>query len=45
MTWLLLINLLQVKDFNIAKQEEDISYYAGFVGELIPLQGVSLMYF
>lgn len=30
---LYLLNLLQVEDFNIAEEEEDISYYAGFVGE------------
>lgn len=30
---LYLLDLLQVEDFNIAEQEEDISYYAGFVGE------------
>ena len=35
--YVILFNLLQVRDFNIAKQEEDISYYAGFVGECILL--------
>lgn len=32
---LIIFNLLQVQDFNIAKREEDISYYAGLVGEQI----------
>jgi len=26
---------MQIRDFNIAKREEDVGYYAGFVGELI----------
>lgn len=32
---LILLYLLQVQDFNIAKREEDIGYYAGLVGEQI----------
>lgn len=28
----------QIRDFNIAKEEEDISYYAGYVGEAIVIK-------
>ncbi|GJW30204.1 zinc induced facilitator-like 1-like protein isoform X1 [Tanacetum coccineum] len=33
-----------VRDFNIAEKEEDISYYAGFVGLLAPLLKLSFSY-
>lgn len=26
---------LQIRDFHIAKREEDIGYYAGYVGEAL----------
>jgi hypothetical protein len=28
---------LQVRDFNIAKSDKDIGFYAGYLGELIKL--------
>ena len=30
---ILQIYFLQIRDFHIAKREEDIGYYAGYVGE------------
>jgi hypothetical protein len=33
--WTFVINFyLQIRDFHIAKKEEDIGYYAGYVGEI-----------
>jgi len=33
----LLFHLLQIRDFKIAKREEDIGFYAGYVGEHLAL--------
>jgi len=33
--------ILQVKDFNIAKTDKDIGYYAGYIGERITTFEVS----
>jgi hypothetical protein len=32
---ILQICFLQIRDFHIAKREEDIGYYAGYVGERV----------
>lgn len=29
------VDFLQIKDFHVAQREEDIGYYAGYVGEHI----------